>query len=145
MPPLLQYVRLALLLLSSDLVVCLNVSISTIAPPATFSISPSFLSLSIEQDRWTDWVGNTTRNEFFFNTLDNLNGITGEPPHIRVGADSEDHTDFSNDVEVCIHSYMNKVKFPNPHFLVCRGHISRHYLHSSIPRSNQHYCRGRVL
>ena len=110
MPPLLQYARLALLLLSLDSVTCLDVTISTNAPPAAFPISPSFLSLSIEQDRWTDWVGNTSRNTFFFNTLDNLNSITGEPPHIRIGANSEDHTDFSNNVKVRLHSQIKELR-----------------------------------
>ncbi|KAG6853789.1 hypothetical protein C0991_001378 [Blastosporella zonata] len=50
-------------------------------------------------DRWTDWAGTTSRNEFFFNTLDNLKQLTGQPPHIRIGANSEDHTNFRQDTE----------------------------------------------
>ncbi|KAG6843890.1 hypothetical protein H0H87_011961 [Tephrocybe sp. NHM501043] len=50
-------------------------------------------------DRWTDWAGTTSRNEFFFNTLDNLKQITGHPPNIRIGANSEDHTNFRQDTE----------------------------------------------
>ncbi|KAJ7464179.1 glycoside hydrolase family 79 protein [Mycena latifolia] len=56
------------------------------------SVTGNLVSLSIEQDRWLDWAGNTTRNSFFFNTLDNLVALTGAPPTIRIGADSEDHT-----------------------------------------------------
>lgn len=93
-----------LLVVSCKLAACLDIALSTKAPSGAVAISPSFLSLSIEQDRWTDWVGTTSRNEFFFNTLDNLNQITGEPPHIRIGANSEDHTNFGSDVEVSIHS-----------------------------------------
>ncbi|KAG5651520.1 hypothetical protein H0H81_008357 [Sphagnurus paluster] len=50
-------------------------------------------------DRWTDWIGTTSRNEFFFNTLDNLKQITGKPPQIRVGANSEDRTNFQQDIQ----------------------------------------------
>ncbi|KAF5327444.1 hypothetical protein D9619_004448 [Psilocybe cf. subviscida] len=94
--------RLALALLFSQAATCLEVSISQAAPSAAASISPSFLSFSIEQDRWTDWVGTTSRNDFFFNTLDNLRQLTGEPPQIRIGANSEDHTDFSPNVKAAI-------------------------------------------
>ncbi|KAJ7274489.1 glycoside hydrolase family 79 protein [Mycena haematopus] len=59
------------------------------------SISGNLVSLSIEQDRWLDWSGNITRNTFFFNTLDNLVSLTGVSPTIRIGADSEDHTNFN--------------------------------------------------
>ncbi|KAF9472125.1 glycoside hydrolase family 79 protein [Pholiota conissans] len=90
---------LSFLLLFPAVSLSLNVSVSTAQPSAAFSISPSFLSFSIEQDRWTDWVGTTSRNQIFFNTLDNLIQITGEPPHIRIGANSEDHTDFSDSVK----------------------------------------------
>ncbi|KAJ3510881.1 hypothetical protein NLJ89_g4418 [Agrocybe chaxingu] len=77
----------------------LNVSISLNAPQTAVSVSPSLLSFSIEQDRWTDWVGTTSRNEFFFNALDNYKQLTGEPPQIRIGANSEDHTNFNPNVE----------------------------------------------
>ncbi|KJA26227.1 glycoside hydrolase family 79 protein [Hypholoma sublateritium FD-334 SS-4] len=91
--------RAAFLIVTCKVAACLDIALLTKAPSAAVAISPSFLSLSIEQDRWTDWVGTTSRNEFFFNTLDNLNQITGQPPHIRIGANSEDHTNFGNDVE----------------------------------------------
>lgn len=51
-------------------------------------------------DRWTDWVGTTSRNQFFYNTLDNLKQLTGAPPFIRIGANSEDHTNFRQDTNV---------------------------------------------
>ncbi|KAG5641825.1 hypothetical protein DXG03_004144 [Asterophora parasitica] len=50
-------------------------------------------------DRWTDWAGTTSRNAFFYNTLDNLKQITGQPPQIRIGANSEDHTNFKKHVQ----------------------------------------------
>ncbi|KAG6909980.1 hypothetical protein DXG01_013980 [Tephrocybe rancida] len=77
----------------------LNVSIPLLAASDTPRVCPSLISLSIEMDRWTDWVGTTSRNEFFFNTLDNLKRLTGQPPHIRIGANSEDHTNFRQDAE----------------------------------------------
>ncbi|TDL25597.1 glycoside hydrolase family 79 protein, partial [Rickenella mellea] len=62
-------------------------------------MNPSLVSFSIEQDRWTDWVGTTSSNTFFFNTLDNLRRLTGQPPGIRIGANSEDHTNFNPNVQ----------------------------------------------
>ncbi|KAG6820481.1 hypothetical protein H0H93_016543 [Arthromyces matolae] len=72
-----------------------DVAISLAAPPAAVQVSPSLFSFSIEQDRWTDWAGSTSRNQFFYNTLDNLRQLTGAPPRVRIGADSEDHTKFN--------------------------------------------------
>ena len=57
--------------------------------------------VSLEQDRWTDWAGTTQRNEFFFNTLDNIAQIAGESMQIRFGANSEDHTKYDPDGKVC--------------------------------------------
>ena len=93
-------------LLLSQLASCLDVPIS-LAPPSTASlVSQSLVSLSIEQDRWTDWVGTTARNDFFFNTLDNLQNLTGLPPQIRIGANSEDHTNFGDNVQVLCRSHV---------------------------------------
>ncbi|TFY74559.1 hypothetical protein EWM64_g9455 [Hericium alpestre] len=73
----------------------ISVSVPALAPSSAPSLPGSLISFSIEQDRWVDWIGQESRNDFFFNVLDNLKSITGEAPHIRIGADSEDHTDFS--------------------------------------------------
>lgn len=97
--------RAVSLLLLSQLVSCLDVTVLLTPPVAASSVSPSLLSFSIEQDRWTDWVGTTTRNDFFFNTLDNLQQLTGLPPQIRIGANSEDHTNFGDNVQVLSVSY----------------------------------------
>ncbi|KAF7327551.1 Glycoside hydrolase family 79 protein [Mycena kentingensis (nom. inval.)] len=87
---------------------CILSSLNTNAP----SFSPSLISLSIEQvscralsiallrqsapkDRWQDWV----QSEFFSNILHNLAQLTGAPPGIRIGANSEDKTDFLPAVE----------------------------------------------
>ncbi|KAF8428843.1 glycoside hydrolase family 79 protein [Boletus edulis BED1] len=76
-----------------------DVTIPLSAPSGASSVAPDLVSLSIEQDRWVDWAGTTEQNQFFYNALDNLAQITNLPPFIRIGADSEDHTDFSYDVE----------------------------------------------
>ncbi|RDB31001.1 Beta-glucuronidase [Hypsizygus marmoreus] len=83
----------------ATLVFGLNIPIPLSSPPSAPLISQSLISFSIEQDRWTDWVGATTRNQFFFNVLVNLNQLTGAPPRIRIGADSEDHTNFNQAVQ----------------------------------------------
>ncbi|KAJ3900398.1 glycoside hydrolase family 79 protein [Lentinula edodes] len=72
----------------------INVFIPLTAPTNSSSISPSHISFSIEQDRWTDWSGGTTKNEFVSNALNNLASLSGEPPRLRIGADSEDRTNF---------------------------------------------------
>ena len=64
-------------------------------------VSGSLVALSIEQHRWLDWSGEASTNDFFFNALDNLKSITGEATRIRIGADSEDHTNFNPGVQVC--------------------------------------------
>jgi hypothetical protein len=94
------------LLLLGQLASCLDVPIPLTAPAAAFSLSQSFVSLSIEADRWTDWVGTTSRNDFFFNTLDNLQQLTGIPPQIRIGGNSEDHTNIGDNVQVLCCSYV---------------------------------------
>ncbi|KIY53036.1 glycoside hydrolase family 79 protein [Fistulina hepatica ATCC 64428] len=69
-------------------------------PPSSAPIySPSLVSFSIEQDRWTDWAGTTSRNDFFHNTMDNLYQLSGAPPAMRIGAQSEDHTNYNPSVE----------------------------------------------
>ncbi|PPQ64596.1 hypothetical protein CVT26_001994 [Gymnopilus dilepis] len=84
---------------------CLNVTVPTSPPASARQILPSYVSFSIEQDRWTDWVGTTSPNPFFYNVLDNLKQFTGQPPQIRIGGDSEDHTDFNSDVQFSQASY----------------------------------------
>ena len=79
---------------------CINVTVPISPPASARQISPSYVSFSIEQDRWTDWVGTTSPNLFFNNVLNNLKQFTGQPPQIRIGGDSEDHTDFNPDVQV---------------------------------------------
>ncbi|KZP27312.1 glycoside hydrolase family 79 protein [Athelia psychrophila] len=78
----------------SSAVNALDVSVP-LSSSGAVTVSPSLCSFSIEQDRWPDWAGTTTKNTFFYNALENLKQITGEPPWIRIGADSEDHTNFN--------------------------------------------------
>jgi hypothetical protein len=77
-----------------------TVIISTSPPNGSVSVVPNLVGFSLEQDRWTDWAGLNTRNEFLFNVLDNLRALSGVPPIIRIGADSEDHTNFNPNVQV---------------------------------------------
>ncbi|KAG6887825.1 hypothetical protein C0995_012372 [Termitomyces sp. Mi166 len=83
----------------NQLGLCLNISIPLVAPPAAVLVSSSLFSFSIEQDRWSAWAGSTARNQFLFNTLDNLGQLTGTPPRIRIGANSEDHTKFNSAIK----------------------------------------------
>lgn len=91
-------------LLSQAQTVNTTIQVSISSTPDTTSavkLSPSLVSFSIEQDLWAEWVGTTTKNAFFYNALDNLQKLTGEPPFIRIGADSEDHTNFDFGTQVC--------------------------------------------
>ncbi|KAF8734682.1 hypothetical protein AX14_003112 [Amanita brunnescens Koide BX004] len=90
-------------------------AISYYAPSNAVSPPPSLVSFSIEQDRWTDWSGTTARNTFVHNVLDNLRLKTGFPPHIRIGANSEDRTIFDPNVEFAVDefpSYTATVPYP---------------------------------
>ncbi|KDQ53124.1 glycoside hydrolase family 79 protein [Jaapia argillacea MUCL 33604] len=75
------------------------VPVPVVAPAGAPIISPSLISFSIEQDRWPEWVGTTTPNQYFYNLLDNLNILSGSYPWIRIGANSEDHTKYDPSVE----------------------------------------------
>jgi hypothetical protein len=66
-----------------------NVSLSATAPADATPLHPALVSFSLEQDRWTDWVGAAAPNRFLLNTLGNLAALTGETPWIRVGANTE--------------------------------------------------------
>ena len=83
-----------------------NVSVPISPPSGSQSLARTLLSFSIEQDRWPDWSGVNSRNEFTYSALTALAKLTGEPPKIRVGADSEDHTFWSPTVTI------NEDQFP---------------------------------
>lgn len=78
----------------------LAVSVASLQPTNTQPLSDTLLSFSIEQDRWPDWAGIDERNDFTYNALRRLQVLTGSPPRLRVGADSEDHTTWSPTVTV---------------------------------------------
>ncbi|TFL04901.1 hypothetical protein BDV98DRAFT_561154 [Pterulicium gracile] len=101
--------RAALLLLSlASLSAALDVSIPLSPPSNAPTLSKRLVSISIEQDRWPEWAGTDSRNDFFYNTFDNLRALTGSPPDVRVGANSEDRTNFNPAV-----NYVQAV-FPPP-------------------------------
>ncbi|KAI0259875.1 hypothetical protein BC834DRAFT_832798 [Gloeopeniophorella convolvens] len=77
----------------------ITVNVPLTAPTRAPTLSRSLISFSLEQDRWVDWIGQGTQNPFFFNTLNNLKILAGEPARIRIGADSEDHTNFNPSVQ----------------------------------------------
>lgn len=128
-------ITLAYLVISGNLVVGVTVPIP-LAPPSTAPlVVPPLVSFSIEQDRWTDWVGTTSRNQFFFNTLNNLNQISGVPPRVRIGANSEDHTNFNPAVGVNPKHSLEYVKILNRLVVVLRSHFPCDHPHCSIPGS----------
>ena len=88
----------------------ITVKVPLTAPVLAPLLSRSLVSFSIEQDRWDDWVGQGAGNPFFFNTLDNLKQLTGEPARIRIGADSEDRTNFNPSVQVRLYSSSGRRK-----------------------------------
>ncbi|KAJ2921628.1 hypothetical protein H1R20_g15468, partial [Candolleomyces eurysporus] len=84
-------------------------------------VEPDLFSLSIEQDRWLDWVGSTTRNDFFFNVLDNLQQLTGVPPRIRVGGKSQDVAYIDPNIQWASVSFAKPTpSMPYPEALVMR-------------------------
>ncbi|KAJ7729661.1 hypothetical protein DFH07DRAFT_756670 [Mycena maculata] len=77
----------------------LTVSVPLSSPSGAPTLSGTLFSLSIEQDGWTDWAGTHAPNTYLVNVLDNLKQRTGQPPWFRIGADSEDRTNFNPAVE----------------------------------------------
>ncbi|KZV62776.1 glycoside hydrolase family 79 protein [Peniophora sp. CONT] len=96
------YITFVTLVLSGlRLVRAQNVSITipTQSPSSAFSVAQDLVAFSIEQDRWTDWIGTDTPNTFWLNALENLKQLSGLPTRIRIGANTADRTNFSFDVE----------------------------------------------
>ena len=90
----------AVALFLSPIVVAQNTSIPIVVPDDAKPLPQNLLGFSIEQDRWSDWAGTNARNQFTHDALVNYARLTGKPPHIRVGANSEDHTIWSPTVTV---------------------------------------------
>ncbi|KAJ7264016.1 hypothetical protein B0H12DRAFT_1102491 [Mycena haematopus] len=72
----------------------ISLSIPVTAPHGAPTLSPTLFSLSIEQDAWMDWAGTNSPNTYLMNVLDNLKQ-RADAPWIRIGANSEDRTDFN--------------------------------------------------
>ncbi|KAI0355952.1 glycoside hydrolase family 79 protein [Trametes cingulata] len=83
----------------------LTISVPASPPANAQSLSPTLLSFSVEQDRWPEWIGIDSRNEFTYNALQNYAALTGQPPSIRVGGDSEDRTVWSPAVEFNVDTF----------------------------------------
>ena len=85
----------------------LTFSVPPSVPPTSRPLDPALISFSIEQDRWPEWIATNSPsfdqpNTFFLNALDNLKQRTGAVPWIRIGANSEDRTNFNNRVRVSV-------------------------------------------
>ncbi|KAJ3558263.1 hypothetical protein NP233_g11543 [Leucocoprinus birnbaumii] len=85
-----------------------GITVPIIAPNGAVQVAPTLIGFSLEQDRWTDWAGLNSRNQFFFNVLENLKDLTNEPPFIRIGANSEDNTNYNPSI------VEPQLVFPNP-------------------------------
>ena len=70
------------------------------APPGAPTPAPTLLAFSLEQDRWPAWAGVAARNAFTHSALAAYAALTGRPPKLRVGADSEDRTVWAPTVTV---------------------------------------------
>ena len=88
---------LSLLLLASCQV---TVNIPQTPGDDAVNVPSDYVCLSLESDRLNDWMETTSgsRNDFFYNTLDNLRELSGAPPRIRIGANSADNTFFGGNV-----------------------------------------------
>lgn len=95
-------------LLSCSLASAVNVSLPLSPPSGAQNLSSTLVSFSIEQDNWPSWAGTDSRNDFVHTVLQNYAALTGRPPKIRVGANSEDHTFFSPTLTI------EEAQFPPP-------------------------------
>lgn len=76
-----------------------SITIPSQAPSSVVLVAQDLVAFSIEQDRWTDWIGTDSPNTFWLNALENLKSLSGLPARIRIGANTADHTNYSFDVE----------------------------------------------
>ncbi|KAI0370564.1 hypothetical protein BV20DRAFT_1052316 [Pilatotrama ljubarskyi] len=69
----------ATLSLTVDALSDLSVSVLVTPPDNAQALSPTLISFSIEQDRWPEWAGEHSRNDFTYNALQN-HAATFPPP-----------------------------------------------------------------
>ena len=99
----LPYHILSLLLLGQLASCQVDILISVSQPRTAVNVSQSFVSFSIEADRWPEWVGTiSSPNNFFLNSLINLQQLTGIPPQIRIGGNTADNTLFGGNVSTVL-------------------------------------------
>ncbi|KAH6917931.1 hypothetical protein BKA70DRAFT_1456021 [Coprinopsis sp. MPI-PUGE-AT-0042] len=95
--------RTSWLLISTALLLprarAVDVTVPLTAPATANAIPADYVAFSVELDGWLQWVGKDTRNQFFYNALENLREITGVPPRIRVGGRSGDIALYSQTVD----------------------------------------------
>ena len=110
-----------------------NVSLPLSPPSGSQPLTRTLISFSLEQDRWPDWSGIDSRNEFTNSALTALGSLTGQPPKIRVGANSEDKTTWSPSVTV------EEATFPPP------STITPYTEGSNIQVGDAYYALSRFL
>ena len=126
-------ILLAAVSLNHVLTSAVNVSIPTTPPYDSQPLSRTLLSFSLEQDRWPDWSGTTSRNEFVHSAFLTLGDLTGQPPKIRVGADSEDLTTWSPAVAI------EEAIFPSP------NNITPYPVATAIEVGDAYYTLSRYI
>ncbi|KAF7358555.1 Glycoside hydrolase family 79 protein [Mycena venus] len=97
------------------------VSIPLLASDDAPVVTGDLLSFSIGPDRWLDWAGNTSRNEFFYNALNNLVKFTGTSPSIRIGALGGDPVNYNPNLEFVQNVYGEPsviIPYPEPSSMV---------------------------
>lgn len=119
---------------AQDTSASLPISVPLSAPSSVATLNPDLLSFSIEQDLWTEWAGTSSPNTFFLNALGNLAQRTGQTPWIRIGADSEDHTNFNAAVQVCPSLHVPERTLTSDVYLAgIRGPVSRANYNRAVP------------
>ncbi|KPI35447.1 Beta-glucuronidase [Cyphellophora attinorum] len=99
-------------LLSAVLLAC-SLQLARAATPIQLSISPpsnasapirkSFVSFSIEFSSFPDFAGNNSHpNNFSYNLLNNLDGLQGSKPIIRVGGNTQDYATVNASQEAAL-------------------------------------------
>ncbi|KAI0092691.1 glycoside hydrolase family 79 protein [Irpex rosettiformis] len=124
--------QLVALLVASS-VCAQNTSIPIVVPDDAKPLPQNLLGFSIEQDRWPDWAGTHARNNFTHDALANYAHLTGKPPHIRVGANTEDHTIWSPTVTI------ESADFPPPNTITPYPEATR------VVVGDEYYALSRFL
>ncbi|KAI1344547.1 glycoside hydrolase family 79 protein [Xylariaceae sp. FL0016] len=69
----------------------LSFSVNDSPKNASAAISPSFAGLGVEPSQLFSFMGGSNKNELTTTLLANLANFTGQPPHIRLGGNTQDY------------------------------------------------------